>query len=59
MLVNWQTTLLGGKRCFLLYSGGQSMSGTRITLPTLLPGRMFEQISSPDFQLVETNLDTE
>ena len=35
------------------------MSGTRAILPTQQPGRMFEQISSLDFQMDETNSDTE
>ena len=49
MLVHWQTTLSGRKRCFLLYSEDQS----------LLPGRMSEQIPSLDIQTDETNFDTE
>ena len=59
LLVNWQPTLSGRKRCFLLCSEDQPLSGMRITLPTLPPGRMFEQISSLDFQMDETNFDTE
>ena len=59
MLVNWQTTLSGRKRCFLLYSMDQPLSGTRAILQTQQPGRMFEQILSQDFQMDETNSDTE
>ena len=59
MLLNWRTTLSGKERCFLLYSEDQLVSGTRTILPTQQPGRMFEQISSLDFQMDETNLDTE
>ena len=59
MQMNWQTTLSGRKRCFLLCSEDQPLSGTRITLPTLLPGKMSKQTSSPDFQTDETNSDTE
>ena len=46
------------KRCFLLYPENQQLNGTRVTLPTLPPGEMFEQISSLDFQMDETNSDT-
>ena len=59
MLVNWQTTLSGRKRCFPLCSEDQPLSGTRTIIPTQQPGRMFEQISSLDFQMDETNSDTE
>ena len=59
MLVNWQTTLSERKRCFLLYSEEQRLSGTRAILPTKQPVKMFEQISSLDFQMDETNSDTE
>ena len=58
MLVNWQTTLSGRKRCFLLYSEDQPLNGTRTKLPTQQPGRMFQQISSLDFQTAETNSHT-
>ena len=58
MLVNWQTTLSGKGRSFLLYSEDQPLSGTRTILPTQQPGRMFEQILSVDFQMDETNSDT-
>ena len=58
MLVNWQSTLSERKRCFRLYSEDQPLSGTRTTLPTQQPGRMFEQISVLDFQMDETNSDT-
>ena len=57
MLVNWQTTPLRRKRCYHLYSVDQPPSGTKITLPTLLPGRMSEHNSSLDFQMDETNFD--
>ena len=57
MLVNWQTTLPGTKRCSLLYCGDQPLSGMRITLPTPPPGRMSQQISSLDFQMDQTNFD--
>ena len=59
MLVNWQTTPSGRKRCFLLYSEDQPPNCTRVTLPTLLPGRMSEKFSSLDFQMDETNFDIE
>ena len=59
MLVNWQITLSRRKRCSLLYSEDQPLNGTRITLPTLLPGKMSEQISVLDFQTDGTNSDTE
>ena len=59
MLVNWQTTFSGRKRCFLLYSEDQPLSGTRITLATLQPGRMSGPISPLDFQMDGTNFDTE
>ena len=59
MLVNWQTILSGTKRCFLLYSEDQSLSGMRLTLRTLPPRRMFEQILSLDSQVDKTNFDTE
>ena len=58
MLVNWQTTLSGRKRCFLLYSEDQLLSGTRAILPMQQPGRMFEETSSLDFQMDETSSDT-
>ena len=57
--VNWQTTLSGRKRCSLLYSEDQPLSGMRITSTMLLPWKMSEQISSLDFQTDETNFDTE
>ena len=57
--MNWQTTLSGEKRRFLLYSEDQQLSSTRITLPTLLTGRLSEQTSSLDFQMDETSLDTD
>ena len=57
MLVNWQTTLSGRKRSFLLYSEDQPVSGTRTILPTQ-QRTMFEQFSSLDFQMDETNSDT-
>ena len=41
------------KRRFLLYSEDQPLNGTRVTLPMLPPGRMFEQISSLGFQMDE------
>ena len=47
------------KRCFLLQSKDQPLSGTRITLPTQQPGKMSEQFSSLDFQRDATNFDTE
>ena len=56
---NLKTTLSGRKLCFLLYSEDQPLSGMRAILPTQQPGRMFEQISSLDFQMDETNSDTE
>ena len=56
MPVNWQITLSGRKRCFLFYSEDQPPSGTRTRLPTQQPGRMFEQISSLDFQINETKI---
>ena len=59
MLVTWQTTLSGRKRCFLLYLEDQPLIYMRITIPTLLPGRMSGQTSSPDFQTDETNFDTD
>ena len=59
MLVNSPTTLLGRKRCFLLYSEDQPLNGTRATLPTQQPGMTFERTSSPDSQTDETNFDTE
>ena len=59
MLMNWYTTLSGRKRCFLLYSEDQPLSGTKAILPTQQPGRMFEQISSLDFRMEATNSDTE
>ena len=59
MLVNCQTILSGRKRCFLLYSEDQPLSGTRTTLPTQQPEITFEQILSLDFQMDETDLDTE
>ena len=46
------------KRCFLLYCEDQPLSGTKAILPPQQPGRMFEQISSLDFQMAETNSDT-
>ena len=58
MLVNWQSTLSGRKRCFLLCSEDQPLSGTRATLPTQQLRIRFE-ISSLHFQMDETNLDTE
>ena len=58
MLVNWQTTLSGRKRCYLLYTKDQPLSSTRTILPRQQPGRMFEQFSSLDFQMDETNSDT-
>ena len=58
MLVNWQTTLLGRKRFFLLCSEDQPLSGMRATLPKQQPGIKFEQISSLDSQMEETNLET-
>ena len=48
MLVNWSTTLSGRKRCFLLYSEDQPLSGTRAILPTQQLGMTFEQILSLD-----------
>ena len=57
MLVNWQTTLSGRKRCFF-YSEDQPLSGMRITLPTLPRGKMFEQNIILEFQSDETNFDT-
>ena len=59
MLLNWQTTLSGRKRFFLLCSEDQPLSGTRATLSTQQPGIMFEQIPSLGFQMDETILDTE
>ena len=59
MLVSWQNTLSGRKRCFHFYSEDQPLIGTRITLLTLLPGRMSEPIASLDCQMEETNSDTE
>ena len=59
MLVNWQTTLSGRKRSFLLYSEDQTLSGTRTILPTQQPGRMFKRTPSLDFQMDGTNSDTE
>ena len=47
------------KALFLLYSEDQPLSGTRATLPTQQPGKMFERTSSPDFQMGETNFGTE
>ena len=47
------------KRCFLLYFEDHPLSGMRVILPTQQLGRMFEQISSLDFQMDETNSDTE
>ena len=44
---------------FLFYSEDQPLSGTRTTLPTQHPGRLFGQISSLDFQTNETSFDTE
>ena len=41
--MNWQTTLSARKPCFLLCSKDQPLSGMRITLQTLPPGRMFEK----------------
>ena len=46
------------KRCFLFYSEDQSLSGTKAILPTQQPGRIFERISSRDFQMDGTNSDT-
>ena len=54
-----QTTPLGRKRCFLLYSEDQPLNGTRAKLPKPQPGRTFEQNSSLDFQMDETKFDTE
>ena len=59
MLVNWQTTLSGRNRFFLLYSKDQPLSGTRTILPTQQPGKTSEQILSLDFRTDETNFDTE
>ena len=53
--MNWQTTPPGRERCFHFYSEDQPPNGTKITLPTLVPARMSEQISSIDFQKDETN----
>ena len=53
------TTLSGRERYFLLCSKDQPLSGTRATLPTQQPGIMFKQFSSLDFEMDETNLDTE
>ena len=58
MIVNWQTTHLGRKRSFLLYSKDQPLIGMRITLPTLPPWRMSGEVSTLDFQMDETNFDT-
>ena len=58
MLVNWQRTISSKKRCFLLCSENQPLSGMGITLPTLPPGRMFEQTLSLDNQMDETISDT-
>ena len=44
---------------FFLYSEDQLLSGTTITLPTLLLGRMSEPISPLDFQTDETNFEAE
>ena len=52
-------THLGRKRCFLLYPEGQPLSGTRAMLPTPQPGRKSKQVSSLDFQIDETNSNTE
>ena len=57
--MNFKTTLSGRKRCFLLYSKDQPLSGTKAILQTQQLGRMFEQISSLDFQMNETNSDIE
>ena len=57
--MNWQTTLLGRKRCFLLYSEDQPLSGTKAILPTQQPGRKFEQTSSLYLQMDETTSDIE
>ena len=59
MLVNWQTTLSGRKRCSLSCSEDQPLSGMTLTLRTLLYGRTLEQTSSQDFQMDETSLGTE
>ena len=58
MLVNWQTTRSGRKRCFLFHSEDRLLSGMTKTLPTLLLRRMFEQIASLGFQMDETNSET-
>ena len=58
-LTNWLTTHLGRKPSSLPYSEEQLLSGTRITLRTLLHGRMSEQIPSLDFQTDEILFDTE
>ena len=58
MLVSWPITLSGRKRCFLLHSEDQPLSGMRTILPSQQSRRMFEQISSLDFQIDETNSDT-
>ena len=58
MLVNWQTTLSGRKRSFLLYFEDQPLSGTKAILQSQQLGRMFEQLSSLDSQMDETNFDT-
>ena len=59
MLVNRQTTPKGRKICLLLHSEDQPPNGTKLTLPTLLLGRMSKEISSLNFQMDETNFDIE
>ena len=59
MLVSWQSTFSGRKHYFPLYYEDQLLSGIRIKLPALLPGRMSEKISSLDFQTNEKIFDVE
>ena len=59
MLVNRQTTLSGRERCSLFYFEDRPLTGMRIILRKLLPGKMSEQFSSTDFQTDETNFDKE
>ena len=55
-LVNY--TFRKKARCFLLYFEDQPLSGMRVIIPTQQRERMFEQLSSLDFQMDETKTDT-